>query len=60
MFVLLDLIAICNSGSSKNYNHRYTLQWRFYLPLIKLITVNDNYLLLIKIFTANRIIYPKQ
>ena len=64
MFVLVVLIAIFISGISKNYNHKLTamspLQRMFYgynLPLIKLFTVNNNYLPLIKTFTVHRIIY---
>ena len=64
LFVLFVLITIYISGSLVNYSHKDTLQCQLcrgrsmniILPLIKLVTVNDNYLQLIKTFTVNRII----
>ena len=60
MFDLFVLIEIYISGSLKNYNHKYILQYRLcrgrlmnIIPLIKLFTANNNYLPLIKIFTVD-------
>ena len=62
MFVLFYVIAIYISGSLKYYERNYTLRWErvvneYHSPLMKSFTVNNNYILLIKIFFVNRIIY---
>ena len=59
MFALFFMIAIYISRSSKNYDHKYTLQChlcrgRLMNMLMKLLTVNNNHLPLIKIFTVYR------
>ena len=65
MFVLFVLIAIYISGTLKNYDHKYILQFhlcrgdgKYHLPLIKLFTANNNYLPLIKNFTVNNYYLP--
>ena len=65
MFVLFFLIAIYLSGSLKKLLSQVYIAMsslkrivnEYQLPLMKLFAVNNNYLLLIKIFTVNIIIY---
>ena len=63
MFALFYVIAIYISGSLKYYERNYTVQqervvneYHSPLALMKSFTVNNNYILLIKIFFINRII----
>ena len=65
MFVLFFLIAIYLSGTLKKLLSQVYIAMsslkrivnEYQLPLMKLFAVNNNYLLLIKIFTVNIIIY---